>query len=179
MNASDIVLISVGRLDKNKNNETIIKAIGKCKDSVLHLVLCGDGEERENLSQLSERLNVSEHVHFLGNRKDMVDLYKMADVFVMASYREGLSRSLMEAMASGLPCIVSKIRGNVDLIEENIGGYLVDALDVERFAEKFQFIISNAALRKRMGEANLEKIRKYDVREVKQVICKIYKEVLE
>lgn len=146
---------------------------------MLHLVLCGDGEERENLIQLSERLNVSENVHFLGNRKDMVDLYKMADVFVMASYREGLSRSLMEAMASGLPCIVSKIRGNVDLIEENIGGYLIEASDVERLAEKLQLIVNNATLRKQMGEANLEKIKQYDVREVKKVVCKIYKEVLK
>ena len=123
-------------MDKNKNNSTLIKAVALCNKPSVHLVICGDGEERENLSNLAKELGIESQIHFLGNRSDMKELYAMADIFVMASYREGLSRSVMEAMASGLPCVVSEIRGNRDLIDNGKGGYLIQSSDTEGFACK-------------------------------------------
>ena len=79
---------------------------------------------------MAEQKNVK--LHLLGYRTDISELYNSADIFVFPSIREGLSVSLMEAMASGLPCIVSKIRGNVDLIlvPADTRKYLVDAFEL-------------------------------------------------
>lgn len=85
----DFVLISVGRLDINKNNETIIRALAKVPN--VKLFLCGERALKDSLIALAKSLGVLDRVFFLGNRSD-----------------------IMEAMANGLPCIVSKIRGNVD-----------------------------------------------------------------
>ena len=84
----------------------------------------------------------------------MKELYGMADIFVMASYREGLSRSIMEAMASGLPCIASKIRGNIDLINAG-SGFLCEARNVLEFAEKIMLWAEDSALRRKLGQATL------------------------
>ena len=75
------------------------------------------------------------NVHFLGYRNDVKELYEMSDCFVMPFFREGLSRSIMEAMASGLPCIVSDIRGNRDLIDDKKGGYLGRVSKLKRLKE--------------------------------------------
>ncbi|MDO5157073.1 MAG: glycosyltransferase, partial [Eubacteriales bacterium] len=148
------------------------------KDSSVQLVLCGDGEEKSALEELAKELSIEKQIHFLGNRSDMKELYATSDMFVMASYREGLSRSIMEAMASGLPCVVSDIRGNRDLIEDEVGGYLLAPDDENGVAKCLKKLSSNGALRKKMGRANLDRIQEFDVAKVKDVIEKIYAEVL-
>ena len=105
-----VLLISVGELNKNKNNEVIIKALGKLKNPKIHYILCGTGDERDKLFSLGKRYEIEKNLHFFGYRTDIPELLKSCDIFVMPSYREGLSRSLMEAMAAGLPVIASKVR---------------------------------------------------------------------
>ncbi len=165
------VLIAVGRLDKNKNNKAIIKAMAKTD---AHLILCGDGEERAMLEELVQNLECANRVHFLGNRSDMTELYQTADAFIMASFREGLSRSIMEAMASGLPCIVSKIRGNVDLIEDGSGGFLYGATDVSGFSIGIIKLASDGSLRKRLGTENLNRIQEFSIEAVVRGMKQIY-----
>lgn len=150
-----------------------------CNNPSIHLVICGDGEERDFLLNLARELGVGSQIHFLGNRSDMKELYTMADVFVMASYREGLSRSLMEAMASGLPCIASDIRGNRDLIEDGKGGFLRHSTDVDGFAEAIRSIAVDDELRKQMKRYNLERIKNFDISVVEKEIRDIYSEVLK
>ena len=176
--ARDTVLISVGRLDKNKNNSTLIKAVALCNNQSVHLVICGDGEERDFLSNLARELGVGPQIHFLGNRSDMKDLYAMADIFVMASYREGLSRSLMEAMASGLPCVTSDIRGNRDLIQNGKGGFLSSCNDVSGFSEAISRVSEDLGMRQKMREYNLEKIKDFDIWVVEKQIEEIYQVVM-
>lgn len=174
---SDSVLISVGRLDKNKNNEAIIRAVHLCKRSNIHLVICGDGDEKDNLKNLVNHLNIEQQIHFLGNRTDMMELYEMADIFVMASYREGLSRSIMEAMACGLPCVVSDIRGNRDLVVNGKGGYLFNPHDSTSLANYLHLAIDNEVNRYNMGKFNLARIGKFDLTSVTKNIEEIYKKV--
>lgn len=178
MKATNIVLIAVGRLDANKNNKVLVQAVAKMRNANVHLVLCGDGEEKQVIGNLADELNTREQVHFLGNRSDMRELYQIADIFVMASHREGLSRSIMEAMASGLPCIASRIRGNTDLLEDGVGGYLMDPDDVDGIADKIRVLSADRELREKMKQANLERIKDFDVKVVKKRIEKIYREVL-
>lgn len=176
LSLDDIVLISVGRLDANKNNEATIRAIVQVPN--VKLILCGDGELREKLEELAKSLSVENRVLFLGNRTDIIELYQAADIFIMMSFREGLSRSIMEAMASGLPCVVSKIRGNVDLIESGVGGYLCEQNDCELFAKYIRMLVDDMYLRLKLGDANLRRIQGFDIEVVKKSIEEIYKKVL-
>ena len=108
------VLLSVGELSKRKNHQIVIKALAKLKRKDVYYLICGQGKEKENLLSLAEKLNVQRQVILIGYRTDVPELYKIADLFVFPSLQEGLPVALMEALSSGLICIVSNIRGNVD-----------------------------------------------------------------
>ena len=168
--------LGVGDLNDNKNVVTMVKAIAKTAPSV-HLALCGFGPLEQQLRQLCIDLNVVDRVHFLGYRTDVKELYKASDFLFMASKREGLPRTTMEAMCAGIPCICSKIRGNTDLIDEGKGGYLVAPLDADGFADAISRIINNPEKAKAMGEYNLEKVRAFDIEVVKKIMCNLFEEL--
>lgn len=115
------VLLSVGELIKRKNHETVLKALSQIKDKDFLYLICGRGVLMEYLQNLTKQLGLESKVKFLGFRKDIVGICKAADLFIFPSYQEGLPVALMEAMAAGLPVIVSNVRGNRDLIaKENL-----------------------------------------------------------
>ena len=105
-------------------------------------------------------------------RSDVSDLYDVSDVFVFPSFREGLSVSLMEAMATGLPCVVSRIRGNVDLIDEN-GGMLFDPFSVQSCSQAIEAVID--ADKKNMSEYNKNKIKLFALEDVIEKMKNIYR----
>lgn len=170
----DFMIISVGELNKNKNHQVIIRAIARLKNKRIKYVLCGEGPLKTELRELSDELGVQHQVKFLGFRKDVPDLMKVADLFAFPSYREGLSLSLMEAMASGLPVVCSKIRGNTDLIEDDRGGYLINGSDELKYVKYVELLINNVSIRYGMKEVNLNKIDEYNVRNV----MKKYKNII-
>ena len=172
------LLISVGELNENKNNQVIIKALGKIKNENLHYILCGVGNKESELKALANEENIADNVHFLGYRIDIKELMNTSDIFVMPSFREGLSRSIMEAMASGLPCIASRIRGNADLLEDEEGGFLVPVDDIDVIAEKLKSLSLDEDLQKKMSEQNLVRILDFDIEKVKEIISRIYRKEL-
>lgn len=172
------VIISVGELNENKNNKVIISALEKLNDKNIHYIVCGTGENENALKGMAENLGLSENVHFLGYRTDVKELYKASDCFVMPSFREGLARSVMEAMSSGLPCVVSKIRGNTDLIRENKGGYTCEPTNIASFAHAIGLLCFDKSLRKSMSGFNRIKIKEFDTSIVENKIESIYAEVL-
>ena len=173
LNDSDVALISVGELNANKNNRIIIEAIEKLENEKIHYFLCGEGALEKELKELAEKKGVLDQVHFLGYRTDVKELLQAADVFVMPSIREGLSRSIMEAMASGLPCVVSRIRGNSDLIKDGEGGYLCETKNVEQYVNAINQLLY-ISLRKKMGKKNLERIKKYSMEIVQNELTTCY-----
>ena len=90
-----------------------------------------------------------------------------------------MSRTIMEAMSSGLPCIVSNIRGNVDLIEDGVNGYLCEPSNHMAFADAINKIASNSDLKNKMSKANIQTIKQYDISVVEEEIKGIYNEVLK
>lgn len=173
---SSTVIFSAGELNKNKNNEVIIKAMSKIKNDNVYYVLCGEGKLRKRLEKLAYDLGLKSKVIFLGFRTDVLDILESIDIFAMTSFREGLPRSLMEAMSAGLPCIVSKIRGNVDLIFEEQGGFLYGAKDIEGFVNAINKLAEDEELRKCMGDFNKEIVKKFEVNFVKKEMKEIYLE---
>lgn len=178
INPEDVIFISAGDLVQRKNYAVAIRAIALSKNENTHYLICGTGPEKKNLENLAKELHIESQIHFLGFRTDIKKLLFSSDIFLFTSLQEGLPRSLMEAMASGLPCITSKIRGNVDLIVDGQTGYLCDPMDVSAFARKINFLAESKGIRNQMGKDNLEKIKGYDVAVVKKELECIYKEVL-
>lgn len=168
----DIALLSVGELNQNKNHEVIVRAISELNNDRIHYFIAGQGVKEKELIELATKLNVN--LHLLGYRTDIAELYNMADIFVFPSIREGLSVSLMEAMASGMPCIVSNIRGNVDLIEEGMGGYLCTPQNVHSFAQRMKLLIEDKELQPKFGNWNQQKMKEFDVECVNEKMKAIY-----
>ena len=178
LKADEIVLIAMGDLIKRKNFASAIKAIARTQNKKLKFLICGRGPELPRLQKLAKKLGVEDQVKFLGFRKDIKELLAISDIFLFTSYQEGLPRSLMEAMSAGLPVVVSRIRGNVDLVEHGKGGFLHAPDDYKGLADSINLLATDPSLRKHMGQVNLEKIEDYDVAFVTKQIEKIYNEVL-
>ena len=141
-------------------------------------MICGKGPEEDNLKTLAERLGVAGQIHFLGFRSDIKELLAAADIFLFTTRQEGLPRSMMEAMASGLPCVASRIRGNTDLLEGTDGGFLCDADDAADFADKIRRLAADPALRAGMGAQNRLTLQKFSTAAAKDALEAIYKDSL-
>ena len=169
--------IIVGDLNDNKNVETIIKALPTTPKE-FHIIICGFGPNELSLKELAANLKVSGRTHFLGFRKDVKELYAISDMFLFASKREGLPRSTMEAMCMELPCIVSKIRGNVDLIDEGLGGFLCTPLDYNAYAQAINKVLSDEKSAKQFGEYNKTKVEQFSIDVVRNKMVDVFNEVI-
>lgn len=172
--ADAVIVLSVGELSVRKNHAAIIRAISKTDNDKLYYIICGDGPERSNLEELANQTGLNERVKFLGFRKDIYSLCKNADIFTLPSLQEGLPVALMEAMAAGLPCVVSRVRGNVDLITEGENGCLCDPCSVEQYSKALRYICSAKNVAETMKENNIKKIQNYDLKNVRSEMEKIY-----
>lgn len=126
------VVLSVGEVNKNKNHKVGIEAFAKLRDKNTYYVICGRGPLMEAHKELAQSLGVGDRVVLTGYRTDVADFYKMADVFLFPSFREGLPVAVMEAMASGLPVVATRIRGSSDLVQQ---GDLFEPTDVDGIAK--------------------------------------------
>ena len=172
-------ILSVGELNDNKNQKTIIRALALPSLEKVHYLIVGEGIRRTQLEAYAAALKVNDRVHFLGYRNDVAELLHTSDVFVFPSYREGLPVALMEAMAAGVPAVASRIRGNVDLIQNGINGFLCDPSDEKSFADHISMLLSNDVLANSFSERSKEKIKKYDIENVLRAAQEIYKNVLD
>lgn len=164
-----ILLLSVGELNENKNHETIIRAI---ENLDVYYIIAGTGSLDGHLQSIIDVLGMTNRVKLLGFRNDIGELCETSDIFVMPSYREGLSVALMEAMASSMPCVVSNIRGNTELIDEN-GGSLFEPHNIADCKKAIQKVLLSDI--KNLGMYNLEKIKTFSLVEVnKQMNDKIF-----
>ncbi|MDU1978902.1 MAG: glycosyltransferase family 4 protein [Clostridium sp.] len=165
-----IILLSVGELIPRKNHETVIKALKMAGNSEFHYLIAGTGELEAYLKDLVKRLSLENQVHFLGYRNDISALCNASDIFIMPSVHEGLSVALMEAMGCGKAVIASEIRGNVDLIDNGKGGYLVPTYNVEKYMEAIETLSRSKIMRKQFGLYNIRKVKKFDVSFVKKQV---------
>lgn len=170
----DMVLLSVGELNRNKNHETVISAIATCKNMNIQYFICGTGELKDYLIKLIKDLNLESQVHLLGFRTDVLQILKQTDVFVHPSFREGLPVSIMEAMASSLPIIAGNNRGTRDLIIPDKGGYLVKSDSIEGYKNAISILFKNKEECKKMGKFNANRIKKFDIITVNKLMQTLY-----
>lgn len=170
--ADDFFVLSVGELNQNKNHEVIVRAIAKLNNPKIQYFIAGKGNRADYLQELAKQLNVN--LHLLGYRTDIVELLNTADMYAFPSYREGLSVALMEAMSAGLPCVVSNIRGNVDLIEEGVGGYLSRPDDIEGFLFAINELVIRRDKRELFSDNNKKTVKNFDIECVVKRMIEIY-----
>lgn len=175
---SDVFAVSVAQLIPRKNHTVLIQAIAKLNNPNFHLFILGDGVQEQELRNLAVLQNVDQQIHFLGFRRDVCRLCSAADIFLFASLQEGLPVAVMEAMACGLPIIASKIRGNIDLIEPQKGGWLVEPTDIEGFAIAIEKAMIHRELWPKMKEYNLAKVQKYSIDSVVEQMAGIYQDMM-
>lgn len=122
-----------------------------------------------------KELGISDRAHLLGFRNDIYELLKCADAFVFPSKQEGLPVALMEAMVAGLPCIASRIRGNVDLLPDS--RYLFEASDEAALCQLMCDVVDGVQVGQECAR-NKKTLEQYDVRNVSEQMKKIYMELL-
>lgn len=173
-----VLFLSVGELNKNKNHETVIKALAdsiKKSSKEIYYVIAGKGVLKEYLSDLANHLGIEQQVKLVGFRNDIPAFFASADIFLFPSQREGLSVALMEAMASELPVLCSRIRGNTDLIDDKMGGYLFNPMDVDDVKKTIEKVLqlSERELHQ-MGKYNLQHVQEFSISKVEERMKKIY-----
>lgn len=168
---TDKVFVSVGELNANKNHRLAIKAFADANIPNSYFIICGEGPLRKDLIELAKDKGVEKRVKFLGFREDVLDILDSSDAFVFPSYREGLSASLMEAMAAGLPCVASRIRGNVDLLAEH-SNLLFDPNNEAQLEKALEKSITSC---KSEGLINKKTVQNYSIEHVIDELEDVYR----
>jgi len=172
------VIIYIGRLYPVKGVEYLIKAMNliKNKEPNTKLILIGDGSEKEKLREMVKKLNLDDCVIFLPQVSNQnIPKYTVAsDVFVLPSLSEGFPLTILEAMASGLPIVTTRICGLPEIIKEGENGFLVEPANPEQLAEKILFILENDESRAKISANNKESVKQYSWENIIDKLEKIY-----
>lgn len=173
----DFLLIYPADLVTGKNQEMIFKAVKILKDKIptIKLLLPGHQKMIEEYRQMVKSMGIEENVEFMGYRRDIAKLVAMCDVSVSASRREGLPVNLIEALAIGKPIVATRVRGNSDIVEDGVNGFLVELDNYEQMAEKLLEIYSNPSLAEKMGQEAVKLSKKYSIEEVNKSLANVYK----
>ena len=151
--AGAILAIMVGRVVPLKRMGDALRALRLLDtDRPLTLVVVGDGPELEPLKALATELGVSARVRFLGARRDVPALLRAADLFIQCSETEGLSMSIIEALHAGLPCLVTRVGGNPELVRHEYNGALFEVGDYTALSQWLGTLAADPRQRQIMGE---------------------------
>lgn len=170
-----LVFVTVGELILRKNHEMLIKAFCEAHINNSVLLICGSGKERKHYERIVDMSGCSEKIIIAGFCSNIIEILKASDIFVFPSLQEGLPVALMEAMAAGMPCIASSIRGNVDLLTDS--KYLFTPKDKNALI-KLMKEASRSSLQIEK-EKNKRIVKKFDVGIVRDEMRAIYCELLD
>jgi glycosyltransferase involved in cell wall biosynthesis len=173
---------AVGRLWPQKRYKDLIWAADLLKviRDDTYLLIVGDGPERQRLERYRELVQITDRVRFLGHRTDVPRLLPQLDCYWLGSGYEGQSNSLMEAMVVGVPCVVSNIAGNQELVEQGVSGILVALGDRAGFARWTNTLLNDAALARRMGLAARQRMRtEFSLERMVQRHAELYRRTVE
>lgn len=162
-------LLSVGELTHRKNHEVVLRALHQLQDPNIRYIICGKGKLQPKLETMVQQLGLTGQVSFPGYRMDLSIIYHCADCFIFPSLQEGLPFALMEAMSSGLPILCSRIRGNVDLIDDPQGGILCDANNADQFCEALKRITSFDP--QTLADYNRKKLKTFSLENTKVLLA--------
>jgi glycosyltransferase involved in cell wall biosynthesis len=150
-----ILFGTVGRLDPVKDHRTLLHAFAPIArlDCPAYLLIVGDGPMRDDIGALVAELGIGNKVFLLGERQDIPKLLKALDVFTLTSIAEGISNTVLEAMASGLPVVATRVGGNPELVEHGRTGQLIASRDVPGLTSALEAYLNDSSLQQEHGRA--------------------------
>lgn len=155
-------------LTSEKDVFTFIKAAAQVHKQLpdVHFAIIGDGPERSALEELSQKLKLSDHIHFLGRRKDVARLLPELSCFLFTSTQEGLGTSVLEAFASKAPVVATKAGGIPEMVLHEKTGLLAEIGDADQLARHVVHILQHPDLAKRLADEATEHLHRHFTKEV-------------
>ena len=149
----DVLIGTVGRLDPIKDQQLLLQAFSNLEsvEKTLRLIIIGDGPERKTLESIRETLCCKDRIVFLGERNEVERILPVLDVFVLPSKNEGMSNTILEAMAVGLPIVATSVGGNPELVTHGKTGLLFRSGGVKDLVEALEFYVAHGEERKVHG----------------------------
>ena len=157
------LLLSVGRLVYQKGFDLGIRALARLKHLDWQWNIAGDGPEMESLKSLAREQGISQRVVFLGwqSRQELIQCYKQSNLFLFPSRHEGMPNAVLEAMASGLPVIASRISGNEELVVHEKTGLLVESENIDSLAAALQSLMKDPSRGQQMGATSRQRVEEF------------------
>jgi sugar transferase (PEP-CTERM/EpsH1 system associated) len=180
-----IVIGTVGRLEMVKGQDQLLRAWpsitrrAAAAGRQVRLLLVGDGGRRAALESLARELDIDATVIFAGMCANVAEILQTMDVFVLPSLNEGISNTVLEAMATGLPVVATRVGGNPELITDGVTGYLVDPGETEQLATAVATLVQDDALRSRMSAASRRQtLERFSLETMVRRYDELYRELL-
>ena len=182
--SAPLTIGTVGRLDPVKNHVRLLEAFAALRDHAakldrpLRLLVVGDGPLRVSLEEAAALLGVRDCVEFTGARNDTPDLLRRMDLFVLPSINEGISNTILEAMATGLPVVASRVGGNPELIEDGVTGRLYEPAAEGALEGAMLSYLSDPDTRHQHGAAGRQRaVRDFGLDAMVQLYLDLYDEM--
>jgi len=177
---NDFILLYIAEFIPRKNHEMLISVISELKKEIpnIKVLLPGKGKTLEKIKNYVKQLGLEDVITFLGYRNDISDLCKASDVYCTTSLQEGLPISVIEAMSSGLPLVVSDIRGQNDVVTENRNGFLFHLNDPKKLITSVLTLYKTPSLLNSIRENNIQDCKKFSVEIAVDKMSKIYSNCL-
>jgi glycosyltransferase involved in cell wall biosynthesis len=170
-------IIFAGRISNEKGIDCLISISQKLTDDI-HLIILGTGPEEKKINDLVKN---HKNIHFFGyqNKNQTISLIRGSDILIHPSLHEGISSTILEAMACKTVIIASNVGGNRELIENNLNGIIIEPHDIDSFVEQIINLFDNKKLRQLLSDNALKTVKKYNWDKVGNLYLNVYESVLD
>jgi glycosyltransferase involved in cell wall biosynthesis len=177
---NEVVIGTIANLRANKDWPNLLGAARRVIDRALPVqFLCvGQGPLEQEVTARRDELGLADRVRLLGHRDDAVHIMAGCDIFVLASYYEGLPVALMEAFALGLPVVATAVGGVPEMVTAGVEGILVPARDSDALADALETLVCDPNVRREMGENAARRAECYDIRNAVSRIETVYRDLV-
>lgn len=180
---SPFKILCISRLTPRKGINYLLDAFKKvrAKYPKVKLIIGGEGDAEEALKEQAEKLGIKNQVNFLGRipHEKVSHIYASADVFVLPSLNEGMSNTILEAIASGLPIIATDTGGTRELVEDGKNGFVIPLRSSEVIAEKLERLLEDSVLKASMGQKSRKKSEEMSWKKVAKDYYSLYNEITQ
>ena len=179
--SGDIRIGAVGRLMKVKGFDRLLEIIAdiNLSDRNIQVYILGDGPMQDELQKKAEKMNLQGYFHLLGFSEEVSSFLRSIHIFAMPSLWEGFPLALIEAMATGLPCIACGVGGILEAINHEKNGFLVPPADLTQFRNHLLALVENRQLRQTIGMAARESTMKFSVQNMASEVENLYTKLLD
>lgn len=171
----------VGRMTAVKRTDLVVRVLRRLVDRGVdaHLLLVGDGPDRDGLERYAHELGVIRRCLFLGYQEDVAPYYEAMDALLLPSVNEGTPVSVIESLAAGRPAVATRVGGTPDVVRDGVDGFLVDSDDADDLAARLAELAADPARRARMGASGRERVlERYAVDRLVDDVDALYRRLL-